>query len=98
MSSVGYIICLLKAKDLNRVQIFLCIIQVIIAFIVGSHINHGITNDFAYIGRPLLMGTVALGGIPFVMPFSFSKIKYTHTQVRELYILKKKILASVLCS
>ena len=55
--------------------------QVVIAFIVGSHIHHDINNDFSYIGRPLLMGTVALGGIPFVMPFSFSKIKYTQSQV-----------------
>ena len=44
-------------------EIFNCfiILQVSATFSVGAAIHGTITHDFAFIGAPLLMGTVALG-------------------------------------
>ncbi|KAL7854935.1 hypothetical protein SRHO_G00171250 [Serrasalmus rhombeus] len=55
--------------------------KVAVTFVVGSEVHQETTNDFTQIGKPFLMGTVALGGIVNVMPFIFSDISYNKTQV-----------------
>ncbi|KAJ8277216.1 hypothetical protein GJAV_G00072720 [Gymnothorax javanicus] len=57
------------------------IITVTVTFVVGSEVHQPITNDFSQIGKPFLMGTVALGGIVNVMPFLFSEISNNRTQI-----------------
>ncbi|XP_049321918.1 uncharacterized protein si:ch211-51h4.2 [Astyanax mexicanus] len=59
----------------------LLIITVAVTFVVGSEVRQETTNDFTQIGKPFLMGTVALGGIINVMPFLFSEISHNKTQV-----------------
>ncbi|XP_072897207.1 uncharacterized protein [Hemitrygon akajei] len=59
----------------------LLIITVMVTFVVGSEIHQEISNDFSCIGKPFLMGTVALGGIVNVMPMLFSKISRKRSQV-----------------
>ena len=44
--------------------------QVVATFVVGNAVHRPVKNDFAYIGAPLLMGTVALGQAKFVKTFS----------------------------
>ncbi|KAK7486904.1 hypothetical protein BaRGS_00021875, partial [Batillaria attramentaria] len=53
----------------------------VVAFYVGVSLGRTITNDFAHIGAPFLMGTVALGGTINTMPFTFEKIKYRKNQI-----------------
>ncbi|KAI4899167.1 hypothetical protein NFI96_031704, partial [Prochilodus magdalenae] len=55
--------------------------HVAVTFVVGSEVHQETTNDFTQIGKPFLMGTVALGGIVNVMPFLFSEISHDKTQV-----------------
>ncbi|XP_058257565.1 uncharacterized protein si:ch211-51h4.2 isoform X3 [Hemibagrus wyckioides] len=59
----------------------LLIITVAVTFVVGSEVHQESKNDFTQIGKPFLMGTVALGGIVNVMPFLFSEIYHSRTQV-----------------
>ncbi|KAL4630764.1 hypothetical protein GN956_G16373 [Arapaima gigas] len=59
----------------------LLIITVVVTFVVGSEVHREIVNDFSHIGKPFLMGTVALGGIVNVMPFLFSEISYSKIQI-----------------
>ncbi|XP_056108601.1 uncharacterized protein si:ch211-51h4.2 [Rhinichthys klamathensis goyatoka] len=59
----------------------LLVITVSVTFVVGSEVHQETTNDFTQIGKPFLMGTVALGGIVNVMPFLFSEISHVKTQV-----------------
>ncbi|XP_048028134.1 uncharacterized protein si:ch211-51h4.2 isoform X2 [Megalobrama amblycephala] len=59
----------------------LLVITVAVTFVVGSEVHQETTNDFSQIGKPFLMGTVALGGIVNVMPFLFSEISHVKTQV-----------------
>ncbi|XP_060720767.1 uncharacterized protein si:ch211-51h4.2 [Tachysurus vachellii] len=59
----------------------LLIITVAVTFVVGSEVHQETKNDFTQIGKPFLMGTVALGGIVNVMPFLFSEIYHNKTQV-----------------
>ncbi|XP_073772474.1 uncharacterized protein si:ch211-51h4.2 isoform X3 [Danio rerio] len=59
----------------------LLIITVAVTFVVGSEVHQETTNDFTQIGKPFLMGTVALGGIVNVMPFLFSEISNVKSQV-----------------
>ncbi|XP_055041121.2 uncharacterized protein [Misgurnus anguillicaudatus] len=59
----------------------LLVITVAVTFVVGSEVHQETTNDFTQIGKPFLMGTVALGGIVNVMPFLFSEISHAKTQV-----------------
>ncbi|XP_051528383.1 uncharacterized protein si:ch211-51h4.2 isoform X2 [Myxocyprinus asiaticus] len=59
----------------------LLVITVVVTFVVGSEVHLETTNDFTQIGKPFLMGTVALGGIVNVMPFLFSEISHIKTQV-----------------
>ncbi|KAL1022466.1 hypothetical protein UPYG_G00028050 [Umbra pygmaea] len=57
------------------------IITVAVTFAVGSEVQQETTNDFSQIGKPFLMGTVALGGIVNVMPLLFSEISHNKTQI-----------------
>ncbi|XP_051957086.1 uncharacterized protein si:ch211-51h4.2 [Xyrauchen texanus] len=59
----------------------LLVITVVVTFVVGSEVHLETTNDFTQIGKPFLMGTVALGGIVNVMPFLFSEISHIKIQV-----------------
>ncbi|XP_056590165.1 uncharacterized protein si:ch211-51h4.2 isoform X1 [Triplophysa dalaica] len=59
----------------------LLVITVAVTFVVGSEVHQETTNDFTQIGKPFLMGTVALGGIVNVMPFLFSEISQVKSQV-----------------
>ncbi|KAK6314064.1 hypothetical protein J4Q44_G00155230 [Coregonus suidteri] len=55
--------------------------RVAVTFAVGSEVQQETTNDFSQIGKPFLMGTVALGGIVNVMPLLFSEISHNKTQI-----------------
>ncbi|XP_062306742.1 uncharacterized protein si:ch211-51h4.2 [Osmerus eperlanus] len=57
------------------------IVTVAVTFAVGSEVHLKSTNDFRQIGKPFLMGTVALGGIVNVMPLLFSQISHNRTQI-----------------
>ncbi|XP_066504334.1 uncharacterized protein si:ch211-51h4.2 [Hoplias malabaricus] len=59
----------------------LLIVTVAVTFVVGSEVHQESTNDFTQIGKPFLMGTVALGGIVNVMPFLFSEVSHNKSQV-----------------
>ncbi|KAJ8418855.1 hypothetical protein AAFF_G00003540 [Aldrovandia affinis] len=59
----------------------LLIVTVAVTFVVGSEVHQEMTNDFSQIGKPFLMGTVALGGIVNVMPFLFSEISHNKIQI-----------------
>ncbi|XP_063058159.1 uncharacterized protein si:ch211-51h4.2 [Engraulis encrasicolus] len=59
----------------------LLIVTVAVTFVVGSEVQLETTNDFSQIGKPFLMGTVALGGIVNVMPFLFSEISHNKAQI-----------------
>ncbi|KAL8583222.1 hypothetical protein ACOMHN_013777 [Nucella lapillus] len=58
----------------------------LVTFYVGVTLGRNISNDFAYVGAPFLMGTVALGGTINTMPFTFEKIAYKKQHI-ELYRL-----------
>ncbi|KAK1162621.1 hypothetical protein AOXY_G17518 [Acipenser oxyrinchus oxyrinchus] len=59
----------------------LLIVTVAVTFVVGSEVKQEISNDFSYVGKPFLMGTVALGGVVNVMPFLFSEISHNKSQI-----------------
>ncbi|XP_072295374.1 uncharacterized protein [Eucyclogobius newberryi] len=59
----------------------LLIVTVAVTFAVGSEVGLHSSSDFSQMGRPFLMGTVALGGIVNVMPMLFSQISHSKTQI-----------------
>ncbi|XP_071343425.1 uncharacterized protein [Trachinotus anak] len=59
----------------------LLIVTVAVTFAVGSEVGLQSSNDFSQMGKPFLMGTVALGGIVNVMPLLFSQISHNRTQI-----------------
>ncbi|KAI3368433.1 hypothetical protein L3Q82_025446, partial [Scortum barcoo] len=59
----------------------LLIVTVAVTFAVGSEVGLQSSSDFSQMGKPFLMGTVALGGIVNVMPLLFSQISHNKTQV-----------------
>ncbi|XP_039984569.1 uncharacterized protein si:ch211-51h4.2 [Xiphias gladius] len=59
----------------------LLIVTVAVTFAVGSEVGLQSSNDFSQMGKPFLMGTVALGGIVNVMPLLFSQISHNKTQI-----------------
>ncbi|KAK6478578.1 hypothetical protein HHUSO_G20921 [Huso huso] len=59
----------------------LLMVTVAVTFVVGSEVKQEISNDFSYVGKPFLMGTVALGGVVNVMPFLFSEISHNKSQI-----------------
>ncbi|XP_034438052.1 uncharacterized protein si:ch211-51h4.2 [Hippoglossus hippoglossus] len=59
----------------------LLMVTVAVTFAVGSEVGLQSSNDFSQMGKPFLMGTVALGGIVNVMPLLFSQISHNKTQI-----------------
>ncbi|XP_023194686.1 uncharacterized protein LOC102222825 isoform X2 [Xiphophorus maculatus] len=59
----------------------LLIVTVVVTFAVGSEVGLQSSSDFSQMGKPFLMGTVALGGIVNVMPLLFSQISHNKTQI-----------------
>ncbi|XP_064186048.1 uncharacterized protein si:ch211-51h4.2 isoform X1 [Anguilla rostrata] len=72
------------------------IVTVSVTFAVGSEVHQQMTNDFSQIGKPFLMGTVALGGIVNVMPFLFSEISNNRTQI--LWFRRAVLAGLVTCA
>ncbi|KAM7388768.1 hypothetical protein PAMP_024918 [Pampus punctatissimus] len=58
----------------------LLVVTVAVTFAVGSEVGLQSSSDFSQMGKPFLMGTVALGGIVNVMPLLFSQISHNKTQ------------------
>ncbi|XP_044054518.1 uncharacterized protein si:ch211-51h4.2 isoform X2 [Siniperca chuatsi] len=63
------------------VCVCVCVSQVAVTFAVGSEVGLQSSSDFSQMGKPFLMGTVALGGIVNVMPLLFSQISHNKTQI-----------------
>ncbi|KAM4574275.1 uncharacterized protein V3H82_008949 isoform 2-T2 [Fundulus diaphanus] len=59
----------------------LLIVTVAVTFAVGSEVGLQSSSDFSQMGKPFLMGTVALGGIVNVMPLLYSQISHNKTQI-----------------
>ncbi|XP_035997508.1 uncharacterized protein si:ch211-51h4.2 isoform X2 [Fundulus heteroclitus] len=59
----------------------LLIVTVVVTFAVGSEVGLQSSSDFTQMGKPFLMGTVALGGIVNVMPLLYSQISHNKTQI-----------------
>ncbi|XP_034071904.1 uncharacterized protein si:ch211-51h4.2 isoform X2 [Gymnodraco acuticeps] len=59
----------------------LLIVTVAVTFAVGSEVGLQSSSDFTQMGKPFLMGTVALGGIVNVMPLLYSRISHNRTQI-----------------
>ncbi|CAK6976726.1 uncharacterized protein si:ch211-51h4.2 isoform X1 [Scomber scombrus] len=59
----------------------LLVVTVAVTFAVGSEVGLQSSSDFSQMGKPFLMGTVALGGIVNVMPLLFSQISHNKTQI-----------------
>ncbi|XP_029939474.1 uncharacterized protein LOC115381967 [Salarias fasciatus] len=59
----------------------LLIVTVAVTFAVGSEVGLQSSSDFRQMGKPFLMGTVALGGIVNVMPLLYSQISHNKTQI-----------------
>jgi hypothetical protein len=57
----------------------LLIFLVLVTMWVGLKVQQPILDNWLYVGRPLLIGTVALGGAPFVLPVIFAKVKVRYT-------------------
>ncbi|KAK1896906.1 Pyrophosphoryl-undecaprenol N-acetylglucosamine transferase, partial [Dissostichus eleginoides] len=55
--------------------------KVAVTFAVGSEVGLQSSSDFSQMGKPFLMGTVALGGIVNVMPLLYSRISHNRTQI-----------------
>ncbi|XP_059143831.1 uncharacterized protein LOC131931145 isoform X2 [Physella acuta] len=52
-----------------------------VTFYVGLQVARTISNDFSYLGAPFLMGTVALGGVCNIMPYTFEKVTFKKKQI-----------------
>jgi amino acid permease len=56
----------------------------VMVFLVGfiaNHVGQESTNSWQYIGRPFLIGTVALGGAMNTLPVIYSKMKVTRRNI-----------------
>jgi hypothetical protein len=53
-------------------------LQVLVTTIVGEEANQDSTSNFIYIGKPLLISTVALGGAVNLVPVCFAKVSYNN--------------------
>jgi hypothetical protein len=43
---------------------------------VAAEVNLPIADDWRYVGRPFLIGTVAMGGAVNILPVVFGKVKF----------------------
>jgi len=55
----------------------LLVVMVGLTSIIALQIRQGFTDHWQYIGRPFLIGTVALGGAMNTLPVIYSKMKPT---------------------
>lgn len=60
----------------------LLVLMVVITAVVSWRTNLTISNDWAYVGRPFLIGTVALGGCYNILPVAFDKVRFHARQVK----------------
>jgi len=57
------------------------ILLVLITALVGGETREAYVNNWLYVGKPFLIGTVALGGAMNVLPVIFSKVPFVRTQM-----------------
>jgi hypothetical protein len=57
----------------------LLVLMVVITAIASHNVDRTVTNDWRFIGRPFLIGTVALGGCYNILPVAFEKVRF-HTR------------------
>jgi len=67
------------------------VLVVFVTSIVGNHVNRTISDDWAFIGRPFLIGTVALGGAAYVIPVTFNKLPFARGPI--LHFIRATIAA-----
>ena len=60
----------------------LLVLMVVITAVVSAGVNQHISNDWKYIGRPFLIGTVALGGCYNILPVAFEKVRFHTKQIK----------------
>jgi len=60
----------------------LLVLMVVITALVSADVNQHISNDWKYIGRPFLIGTVALGGCYNIIPVAFEKVRFHAKQIK----------------
>lgn len=60
----------------------LLVLMVVITGIVSTSITQHVSDDWKYIGRPFLIGTVALGGIYNILPVAFEKVRFHSGQIK----------------
>lgn len=60
----------------------LLVLMVVITAVVSANVNIEISNNWKYIGRPFLIGTVALGGVYNILPVAFEKVRFHSRQIK----------------
>lgn len=68
------------------------VLMVVVTAIVGLEVNNPITNDWRYIGKPFLIGTVALGGAINILPIIFAKI---HMNRRDILLFLVAVIGGL---
>jgi hypothetical protein len=59
----------------------LLVLLVFVTSRVADEVNHPIIDSWRYIGRPFLIGTVAMGGAVNILPVVFAKIRFRRREV-----------------
>jgi len=62
----------------------LLVLMVIVTAVIAANINQPIVNNWAHVGRPFLLGTVALGGAANVLPVVFAKAQMKRNDLLKL--------------
>lgn len=70
----------------------LLVLLVFVTSRVADEVNHPATDSWRYIGRPFLIGTVAMGGAVNILPVVFAKIRFRR---REVVIFTWVIIAAL---
>ncbi|KAM9944214.1 hypothetical protein ACTFIT_008802 [Dictyostelium discoideum] len=73
----------------------LLVVIVFITGIVSNHVHNDISNDFSYIGKSLLISTIALGGASSTLPVVFPKIVFTRKEIIKCYYVSGAALFTV---
>jgi len=64
----------------------LLVVMVLVTMIISNVAHENYIDDWRYIGKPFLLGTVALGGGVNIMPVSFSNVKLSKPNVTKYII------------
>jgi hypothetical protein len=64
----------------------LLVLMVIVTAVIAANINEPIINNWSHVGRPFLLGTVALGGSANVLPVVFAKAQMKRGDLLKLCI------------